>query len=126
MPLDLNDEGLFILFVFFSSVWHIVSTLFIVVLFYFLADNCFMSYLKMLNTFFCWTISIQAFNVHAKLDSSQQWASDSLKKARELEELEVVEVEVPLKPVLHGTIISITSKDKLCRLRMSDQRYPVK
>ena len=80
----------------------------------------------MLNTFFCWTISIQAFNVHAKFDSSQQWASDSLKMAGELEELEVVEVEVPLKPVLHGTIISISSKDKLCRLRMSDQRYPVK
>ena len=85
-----------------------------------------MSYLQMLNTFFCWTISIQAFNVHAKFDASKQWASDSLKMAGELEELEVVEVEIPLKPVLHGTIISITSKDMLCRLRMSDQRYPVK
>ena len=41
-------------------------------------------------------------------------------------ELEVVEIEAPLKPVLHGTIVRITSKDKLCHLRMSDKKYPVK
>ena len=44
----------------------------------------------------------------------------------EMDELEVVELDEPVKPVLHGTIVRITSKDKLCNLRMSQNKYPVK
>ena len=51
---------------------------------------------------------------------------NKLEKVEELEKLEVVELDLPLKPVLHGTIVRITSKDKLCNLRMSTSKYPVK
>ena len=42
----------------------------------------------------------------------------------EMDELEVVELDEPVKPVLHGTIVRITSKDKPCNLRMSPNKYP--
>ena len=51
---------------------------------------------------------------------------DKLDVVDKLEKLEVVVLDQPLKPVLHGTIIRITSKDKLCNLRMSTNKYPVK
>ena len=51
---------------------------------------------------------------------------DVVDKVEKLEKLEVEELDQPLKPVLHGTIVRITSKDKLCNLRMSTNKYPVK
>ena len=66
---------------------------------------------------------MQALNVFAKLDDSQNRTKDSLVL---VDGYTVVEIDVPLKPVLHGTIVRITSKDKLCHLRMSDKKYPVK
>ena len=45
-------------------------------------------------------------------------------EVEEVDNLEVVELEEPLKPVLHGTIVRITSKDKPCNLRMSPNKYP--
>ena len=46
-------------------------------------------------------------------------------EVKEVDNLEVVELEEPLKPVLHGTIVRITSKDKPCNLQMSPNKYPV-
>ena len=80
----------------------------------------------MIGKFYRWTIFLQALNVCAKVDDSQNRTKDSLVLVDGYTELDVVEIDVPLKPVLHGTIIRITSKDKLCHLRMSDKKYPVK
>ena len=82
----------------------------------------------MLRIFFGWAICVQAC-VHA--DGSQYRNQTKLghletDKLELMEELDVLELEQPLKPVLHGTIVRITSNDKLCNLRMSTKKYPVK
>ena len=81
---------------------------------------------SMIGIFYRWTIFLQALNVFAKVDDSHSRTKDSLVLVDGYTELDVVEIDVPLKPVLHGTIVRITSKDKLCHLRMSDKKYPVK
>ena len=95
----------------------------------------------MFSPFLCLAICIQAC---VRADSSESWKptnntsklieggcleADGLKpmdKLEDLEEFDVVEVDQPRKPVLHGTILRITSQDKLCNLRMSTNKYPVK
>ena len=81
---------------------------------------------RMLSEFFCWTIFVQALNVCANFDNSKKPTIYSGVLVEAYTELDIVEIEVPLKPVLHGTIVRITSKDKLCHLRISDMKYPVK
>ena len=81
---------------------------------------------SMIGKFYRWTIFLQALNVFAKVDDSQNRTKDSLVLVDGYTELDVVEIDLPLKPVLHGTIVRITSKDNLCHLRMSDKKYPVK
>ena len=86
---------------------------------------------RMFRIFFGWAICVQAC-VHA--DGSQyrkqtklnHLETDKVELMDKMEELDVVELEQPLKPVLHGTIVRITSNDKLCNLRMSTKKYPVK
>ena len=88
----------------------------------------------MFRVFFAWAICVQAC-VYAdgsqslkqtKLAIRDHLEADKLELMEKMEELDVVELEQPLKPVLHGTIVRITSKDKLCNLRMSTNKYPVK
>ena len=95
----------------------------------------------MFRIFFGWAICVQPC-VHAdgsqsrkptdsKLVVADHWEADKSElmlkdKMEDLVELDVVELHQPLKPVLHGTIVRITSDDKLCNLRMSTNRYPVK
>ena len=95
----------------------------------------------MFSLFLCWTFfCVQAFLcaeqfVKPTNSASKVVVGDNVEVERlesiemevvELEELEVVELDEPVKPVLHGTIVRITSKDKLCNLRMSQNKYPVK
>ena len=95
----------------------------------------------MFSLFLCWTFfCVQAFlcaeqPVKPTNSASKVVVGDNVEVERlepiemevvELDELEVVELDEPVKPVLHGTIVRITSKDKLCNLRMSQNKYPVK
>ena len=91
----------------------------------------------MFHIFFGWAICVQASVLgsqsqnptNRKLvtgDHLETGNSELMEKMEDLEELEVVELDEPLKPVLHGTIVRITSVDKLCNLRMSPNKYPVK
>ena len=95
----------------------------------------------MFSLFLCWTFfCVQAFLcaeqfVKPTNSASKVVVGDNVEVERlesiemevvELEELEVVELDEPVKPVLHGTIVRIASKDKLCNLRMSQNKYPVK
>ena len=95
----------------------------------------------MFSLFLCWTFfCVQAFlcaqqPVKPTNSASKVVVGDNVEVERlesiemevvKLEELEVVELDEPVKPVLHGTIVRITSKDKLCNLRMSQNKYPVK
>ena len=95
----------------------------------------------MFSLFLCWTFfCVQAFlcaqqPVKPTNSASKVVVGDNVEVDRlepfemevvEMDELEVVELDEPVKPVLHGTIVRITSKDKLCNLRMSQNKYPVK
>ena len=95
----------------------------------------------MFSLFLCWTFfCVQAFLcakqfVKPTNSASKVVVGDNVEVERlepiememvEMNELEVVELDEPVKPVLHGTIVRITSKDKLCNLRMSQNKYPVK
>ena len=91
----------------------------------------------MFHIFFGWAICVQApvlgsqsqNRTNRKLVTGDHVETDNselMDKMEDLEELDVVELDQPLKPVLHGTIVRITSDDKLCNLRMSTNRYPVK
>ena len=95
----------------------------------------------MFSLFLCWTFfCVQAFlcaqqPVKPTNSASKVVVGDNVEVERlepiemevvEMDELEVVELDEPVKPVLHGTIVRITSKDKLCNLRMSQNKYPVK
>ena len=95
----------------------------------------------MFSLFLCWTFfCVQAFLcaeqfVKPSNSASKVVVGDNVEVERlepiemevgEMDELEVVELDEPVKPVLHGTIVRITSKDKLCNLRMSQNKYPVK
>ena len=95
----------------------------------------------MFSLFLCWTLfCVQAFlcaeqPVKPTNSASKVVVGDNVEIERlepiememvEMDELEVVELDEPVKPVLHGTIVRITSKDKLCNLRMSQNKYPVK
>ena len=91
----------------------------------------------MFHIFFGWTICFQACvlgsqsrnQINRKLVTGDHLETNRLElmdKMEDLEELDVVELDQPLKPVLHGTIVRITSDDKLCHLRMSTNKYPVK
>ena len=95
----------------------------------------------MFSLILCWTFfCVQAFLcaeqfVKPTNSASKVVVGDNVEVERlepiemevvELDELEVVELDEPVKPVLHGTIVRITSKDKLCNLRMSQNKYPVK
>ena len=95
----------------------------------------------MFSLFLCWTFfCVQAFlcaqqPVKPTNGASKVVVGDNVEVERlepiemevvEMDELEVVELDEPVKPVLHGTIVRITSKDKLCNLRMSQNKYPVK
>ena len=95
----------------------------------------------MFSLFLCWTFfCVQAFLcaeqfVKPTNSASKVVVGDNVEIERlepiememvEMDELEVVELDEPVKPVLHGTIVRITSKDKLCNLRMSQNKYPVK
>ena len=95
----------------------------------------------MFSLFLCWTFfCVQAFlcaeqPVKPTNSASKVVVGDNVEVDRlepiemevvEMDELEVVEFDEPVKPVLHGTIVRITSKDKLCNLRMSQSKYPVK
>ena len=95
----------------------------------------------MFSLFLCWTFfCVQAFLcaeqfVKPTNSASKVVVGDNVEVERlepiememvEMDELEVVELDEPVKPVLHGTIVRITSKDKLCNLRMSQNKYPVK
>ena len=95
----------------------------------------------MFSLFLCWTFfCVQAFlcaqqPVKPTNSASKVVVGDNVEVERlepiemevvEMDELEVVEFDEPVKPVLHGTIVRITSKDKLCNLRMSQNKYPVK
>ena len=95
----------------------------------------------MFSLFLCWTFfCVQAFlcaqqPVKPTNSASKVVVGDNVEVDRlepiemevvEMDELEVVEFDEPVKPVLHGTIVRITSKDKLCNLRMSQNKYPVK
>ena len=98
----------------------------------------------MFRIFLGWAICVQAYmssdgneswkpaNSESKLAAGDHSEADNLdlmgnlEVLEELDKLEVVELDQPLKPVLHGTIVRITSKDKLCNLRMSTNKYPVK
>ena len=95
----------------------------------------------MFSLILCWTFfCVQAFlcaqqPVKPTNSASKVVVGDNVEVDRlepiemevvEMDELEVVEFDEPVKPVLHGTIVRITSKDKLCNLRMSQNKYPVK
>ena len=95
----------------------------------------------MFSLFLCWTFfCVQAFlcaqqPVKPTNSASKVVVGDNVEVERlepiemdvlELDKLEVVELDEPVKPVLHGTIVRITSKDKLCNLRISQNKYPVK
>ena len=95
----------------------------------------------MFSLILCWTFfCVQAFlcaqqPVKPTNSASKVVVGDNVEVDRlepfemevvEMDELEVVELDEPVKPVLHGTIVRITSKDKLCNLRMSQNKYPVK
>ena len=95
----------------------------------------------MFSLILCWTFfCVQAFLcaeqfVKPTNSASKVVVGDNVEVERlepiemevvELDELEVVKMDEPVKPVLHGTIVRITSKDKLCNLRMSQNKYPVK
>ena len=95
----------------------------------------------MFSLILCWTFfCVQAFLcaeqfVKPSNSASKVVVGDNVEVERlepiemevvELDELEVVKMDEPVKPVLHGTIVRITSKDKLCNLRMSQNKYPVK
>ena len=95
----------------------------------------------MFSLFLCWTFfCVQAFLcaeqfVKPTNSASKVVVGDNVEVERlepiemdvlELDKLGVVELDEPVKPVLHGTIVRITSKDKLCNLRMSQNKYPVK
>ena len=95
----------------------------------------------MFSLFLCWTFfCVQVFlraeqPVKPSNSASKVVVGDNVEVERlepiemevvEMDELEVVELDEPVKPVLHGTIVRITSKDKLCNLRMSQNKYPVK
>ena len=91
----------------------------------------------MFHIFFGWAIYVQVCvlgsqswnGTNRKLVRGDHLETDRLElkdKMEDLKELDVVELDQPLKPVLHGTIVRITSDDKLCNLRMSTNKYPVK
>ena len=90
----------------------------------------------MFRVLFGWAICVQACvlsdgiqslkRTNSKLVKGDHLEADNLELLEELETLDVVELDQPLKPVLHGTIVRITSEDKLCNLRMSTKKYPVK
>ena len=90
----------------------------------------------MFLVFFGWAICVQACvradgsqsmkRTNSKLVKGDHLEADNLELLEEFEELDVVELDQPVKPVLHGTIVRITSVDKLCNLRMSSKKYPVK
>ena len=79
----------------------------------------------MFRIFFGWAICVQACVIGSQ-SRNETNSKLEMDRMEDFEELDVVELEQPLKPVLHGTIVRITSDDKLCNLRMSTNKYPVK
>ena len=106
----------------------------------------------MLSHYLAWLICLKAFNASAvvgqpnKNDTNQCKFLGSNKcelvvedylgpkisttQDDQLDEVEVMDVDHDdyhgLTPVLHGTVVRIASEDKLCNLRMSGSKYPVR
>ena len=103
----------------------------------------------MLSHYLAWVLCLKAFNVLVvvgqpnKNDTNQckflvsnkcelvveDYLGPKISTSQDqLDEVEVMDVDDyhGLRPVLHGTIVRIASEDKLCNLRMSGSKYPVR
>ena len=103
----------------------------------------------MLSHYLAWVLCLKAFNVSVvvgqpnKNDTNQckflvsnkcelvvgDYLDPKLLASQDqLDEVEVMDVDDyhGLRPVLHGTVVRIASEDKLCNLRMSGSKYPVR